>query len=83
MAAPTIGFSRREVHVPCPSCNHSCLLPPSAIARNQFFCSSCGKQLDLKAIFRQLAADNANGAPQVGARRERESKYKSARKARR
>lgn len=79
MSAPTVGFSRREINVPCPACNHTCMLPPSAIARNQFFCSSCGKQLDLKAIFRQMASD---GAPAMNVRREsRDHKYKSARKA--
>lgn len=79
MKTPMIGGGRRELNVTCPSCNYNCLLPPSAIMRNQFFCASCGKQLDLKQLLRQMAGDGPGVG--LGARNDRESRYKSARKA--
>jgi endogenous inhibitor of DNA gyrase (YacG/DUF329 family) len=75
-----VGGGRREISVNCPDCGHVSTLPPSAIVRNQFFCSGCGTKIDLSGIFRQIAAgEGAN----LGARRDRDSRYKSARKARR
>jgi hypothetical protein len=47
--------------------------------RNQFFCSGCGKQLDLKQLLRAMAGDGPSVG--LGARNDRESRYKSARKA--
>jgi len=78
MQARTGGGGRREIAVTCPNCNNPSSVPPSAVVRNSFFCSGCGKPLDLSGVFRQFAQGEA-----VVARRERDSKYKSARKARR
>lgn len=76
------GGGRREITVVCPGCNHPSQIPPSAVARNQFFCSGCGKSLDLSQVFRQLASGEGTAAPPP--RRDRsDSKYKSARKGRR
>ena len=77
MQVRTTG-GRREIAVNCPSCDHPSLVPPSAVVRNSFFCSGCGKPFDLSGVFRQFATGEA-----VVARRERDSKYKSARRARR
>ena len=81
MKPPIIGGGRRELNVTCPACNYNCMLPPSAIMRNQFFCSGCGKQLDLKMLLRQMAGDSPGPGVGLGARNDRESRYKSARKA--
>lgn len=79
------GGGRREIQVTCPSCNHMSQLPPSAVVRNNFFCSRCGKMLDLSNVFRNLTgSEGGGGGTPLNAGRERgESKYKSARKARR
>lgn len=79
MKSPVMGGGRRELNVTCPGCNYTCMLPPSAIMRNQFFCSGCGKQLDLKQLLRAMSGDGPS--PTLGARNDRESRYKSARKA--
>lgn len=77
---PTVSTGRREFSIACPSCNHITQVPPSAIARNSFFCGMCGKSIDLHGIFRQPAGE----APTFSARRDKgTSRYKSARKARR
>ena len=74
------GGGRREIEVICPDCNHPSLLPPSAVVRNQFFCSRCGIPLDLSQLFRTLAV----GAPaQTSGRDQSGPRYKSARKGRR
>ena len=76
------GGGRREIQVVCPSCGHPSQVPPSAVARNSFFCSGCGKSLDLSGVFRQLAEGGTGGPPPP--RRDRgDSRYKSARKGRR
>ncbi len=76
------GGGRREIPVVCPSCSHASSVPPSAVARNSFYCSGCGKPLDLSGIFRQLTQGAGSAAPPP--RRDRsESRYKSARKGRR
>ena len=80
------GGGRREIQVTCPSCNHPSQLPPSAVARNQFFCSRCGKALDLSQVYRQLASGEGNASAatlSTGRREHGGSRYKSARKARR
>ena len=78
------GGSRREIQVVCPGCNHPSQLPPSAVLRNNFFCSGCGKSLDLSQVFRQMGGGEGNGGGSMPVRRDRaDSKYKSARKARR
>jgi len=77
------GGGRREINLVCPSCGHNSQIPPSAVARNNFFCSGCGKSLDLSQIFRQIA-DGSGGAGAPMPRRDRaDSRYKSARKGRR
>ena len=76
------GGGRREINIQCPSCGHPSQIPPSAVARNQFFCSGCGKSMDLSQVFRQVSPEGTTAAPLP--RRDRtESKYKSARKGRR
>lgn len=77
------GGGRREIQVVCPSCNHPSQIPPSAVARNNFFCSGCGKPLDLSQVFRQLAGEGGGGGSVAPRNDRRDSKYKSARKARR
>jgi hypothetical protein len=74
------GGGRREINLVCPSCGHNSQIPPSAVARNNFFCSGCGKSLDLSQVFRQLADGSGGPAPQ---RDRADSRYKSARKGRR
>ena len=76
------GGGRREIHIECPSCQHMSQIPPAAVLRNNYYCSGCGKPIDLSRVFQQMAGD---GAPAGAARggRDRESKYKSARKSRR
>lgn len=78
MRPMTPGAGRREISVSCPNCNHPSQVPPSAVIRNSFFCSGCGKPFDLSNVFRQTSSGEA-----VVARRERDSRYKSARRARR
>jgi hypothetical protein len=56
-------------------------VPPSAVARNSFFCSGCGKALDLSGVFRQMS--EGGGPVQTGGRDRGTSRYKSARKGRR
>lgn len=78
------GGGRREIQVTCPSCSHQSQLPPAAVVRNNFFCSRCGKMLDLSMVFRNLAGGDGPGTGTLTQGRDRgESKYKSARKARR
>ena len=82
---PTMGTGggRREITVTCPECSHQSQIPPSAVARNQFFCGGCGKSLDLSQVFRQLVSPEG-GTSTAAPRRDRaDSKYKSARKGRR
>ena len=76
------GGGRREIPVTCPGCNHTSTVPPAAVARNSFFCSRCGKSLDLSQVFRQLASGEGPVLPPQ--QRDRgNSRYKSARKGRR
>ena len=77
------GGGRREIQVTCPSCSHVSQLPPSAVMRNNFFCSRCGKMLDLSQVFRSLTGDGSSSGTMPQGRDRTESKYKSARKARR
>ncbi len=74
------GGGRREINLVCPGCGHNSQVPPSAIARNNFFCAGCGKSLDLSQVFRQLSNGEGGPAPQ---RDRSDSRYKSARKGRR
>ncbi|MBC8101680.1 MAG: hypothetical protein H7Z41_03735 [Cytophagales bacterium] len=77
------GGGRREIAITCPDCGHQSQIPPSAVARNNFFCSGCGKPLDLSQVFRQLmTGDGASGQATMG-RDRADSRYKSARKGRR
>ena len=83
MAAPIVsGGSRREINIVCSGCDHHSQVPPSAVLRNNFFCSGCGKSLDLSQVFRQFAGEGNTGT-QMPRRDKSDSKYKSARKARR
>lgn len=77
------GGGRREITVMCPSCSHPSQIPPSAVARNSFYCSGCGKALDLSQVFRQIASGEGGAAAPMMRRDRGESKYKSARKGRR
>jgi len=83
MRAFGVGGGRREINVQCPSCGHPSQIPPSAVGRNQFFCSGCGKSLDLSQVFRQVNPDGAVGSAPLPRRDRTESRYKSARKGRR
>ena len=82
MKASFSGGGRREINVTCPNCGHHSQIPPSAIARNNFFCSGCGKPLDLSQVFRQLASGEGTSTT-IGNRDRGTSRYKSARKGRR
>ena len=75
------GGGRREIPILCPGCGFRSSVPPAAVARNAYFCSGCGKSLDLSQALRaQGPVDAAAPLP----RRDRgTSKYKSARKGRR
>lgn len=77
------GGGRREIPIMCPSCGSRSSIPPAAVARNNYFCSGCGKALDLSQAFRPLAAGEESGAPPPPRRDRGNSKYKSARKGRR
>jgi hypothetical protein len=77
------GGGRREIQVVCPSCSHPSQLPPSAVLRNNFFCSGCGKALDLSQVFRAITGEGGTGGSMPVRRDRADSKYKSARKARR
>lgn len=78
----TPGGGRREIPVACPSCGFRSSVPPAAVARNAYFCSGCGKSLDLSQALRPQAPGEEGGAPPP--RRDRgTSNYKSARKRRR
>jgi hypothetical protein len=76
---------RREIVVVCPECQFQSSVPPAALGRNSYFCSSCGKSIDLMSqSFRPSGEAGAPGAFQAGARRDKgSSRYKSARKGRR
>jgi hypothetical protein len=71
--------------VVCPACDFRSTVPATAIGRNQYFCSSCGKAVDLVTqVYRPPATDGAPGQFAAAPRRDRgNSKYKSARKGRR
>jgi hypothetical protein len=61
------GGGRREIALTCPELRTSVPDPPSAVARNQFFCAGCGKPLDLSQVFRQLTTgDGASGQATQG-----------------
>ncbi len=78
----TPGGGRREIPITCPSCGSRSTIPPAAVARNNYFCSGCGKAMDLTQAFRPMAPSEEGAAPPP--RRDRgNSKYKSARKGRR
>lgn len=81
MRSSTGGGGRRELSVTCPSCSHTSQVPYSSVSRNSFFCSGCGKSIDLSQVFRQMAAGEGTAVP--GRRDRGESRYKSARKGRR
>ena len=81
MKASFTGGGRREINVTCPHCGHNSQIPPSAVARNNFFCSGCGKSLDLSQVFRQLTGGET--ATTAMNRDRGASRYKSARKGRR
>ena len=76
---------RREIIVVCPDCKFQSSVPPTAVGRNAYFCSSCGKSVDLLTQSYQPPAPTGDGTgPRPGPRRDRgSSKYKSARKGRR
>jgi hypothetical protein len=74
---------RREIVVVCGSCQFQSSIPPAAISRNSYFCSSCGKAIDLLTQAFRPTGEGAGGFT-AGARRDRgNSRYKSARKGRR
>ncbi|MBC8101836.1 MAG: hypothetical protein H7Z41_04530 [Cytophagales bacterium] len=77
------GGGRREIVIVCPSCQFQSTVPPAAIARNQYFCSSCGKPVDLLSQAFRPVGEGAGGAPFAPRRDKGTSKYKSARKGRR
>lgn len=75
---------RREIIVVCPSCQYQSAVPPAAVSRNSYFCSSCGKSVDLMTQMYRPGGGEGGPAPMAGARRDKgTSKYKSARKGRR
>ncbi|HVK04847.1 MAG TPA: hypothetical protein VM490_15320 [Armatimonadaceae bacterium] len=81
---------RREITVVCPECQFQSTVPPAAVMRNAYFCSRCGKPMDLQAQLLRPgpgpgAAPGAPGGGFAGGpRRDRgSSKYKSSRKGRR
>ena len=71
--------------VTCPSCDARSSVPYAAIARNNYFCSGCGKSLDLQQMVRPAAqADGMVPSLPPPPRRDRNNRnYKSARKGRR
>ena len=76
------GGGRREIVIVCPSCQYQSTVPPAAIARNSYFCSSCGKPVDLLSqAFRPVG--DGTGSTFAPRRDKGTSKYKSARKGRR
>jgi DNA-directed RNA polymerase subunit RPC12/RpoP len=83
--SPGGGAGRREIPVACPDCGFRSTVPPAAVARNAYFCSGCGKSLDLSQAFRPVAPGEAGAAAGMPPpRRDRgTSRYKSARKGRR
>jgi hypothetical protein len=58
------------------------MIPPAAIARNSYFCSSCGKSVDLMSQSFRPTGDGT-GSTFSPPRDKGTSKYKSARKGRR
>ena len=76
------GGGRREIPIVCPFCDSRSSIPPAAVARNAYFCSGCGKSLDLSQVFRNPVT-GAQDAPPPPRRDRGSSKYKSARKGRR
>lgn len=82
LSTPPFVGGRREIVVVCPGCEFRSTVPPAAIGRNAYFCSRCGKALDLQAQLRQQVPTGEGGA--LAPRRDKgTSKYKSARKGRR
>ena len=81
---PFTPGGRREIPVTCPACDFRSTVPPAAVARNAYFCSGCGKSLDLSQALR-LPPPGEGGVPGAPLpRRDRgTSRYKSARKGRR
>ena len=81
------GGGRRELPVTCPSCGARSSVPFAAVGRNNYFCSGCGKSLDLQAMIRASAPagdGTAAAASLPPPRRDRGGRnYKSARKGRR
>ena len=75
---------RREFPVACPSCDARSSVPYAAIARNNYFCSGCGKSLDLQQMVRPASTTGGPVASLPPPRRDRNNRnYKSARKGRR
>jgi len=73
---------RREITIICPECQFQSSVPPAALKRNAYFCSSCGKPIDL--LSQSFRPAEGAGAFTPGARGDRSSsRYKSARKGRR
>ncbi len=75
---------RREIVIVCPDCQFQSSVPPAALKRNAYFCSSCGQSIDLLAQSFRPPGEGGPGGFQAGARRDKgSSRYKSARKGRR
>ena len=82
MRSFTPGGGRREIPITCPHCGFPSTVPPAAVARNNYFCSGCGKALDLTQAFRP--SHSSEGSAPLPVRRDRgHSRYKSSRKGRR
>jgi hypothetical protein len=82
---PPSGGGRREIIVVCPACQFRSSVPPAAVSRNAYFCSKCGKALDLMTQTYRPGGGTEDGdnAPPPPRRDRGTSKYKSARKGRR
>ncbi len=80
---PFTPGGRREISIACPSCGSRSSVPPAAVARNNYFCSGCGKALDLSQALRAPAPGDESGAPPPPRRDRGSSRYKSARTGRR
>jgi uncharacterized paraquat-inducible protein A len=80
---PSFTGGRREIVIICPSCEFRSTVPPAAIARNSYFCSRCGKPVDLLKQTYRPEGSSGDGAYAAPRRDKNTSRYKSARKGRR
>lgn len=82
MNQPPFTGGRREIVIICPGCEFRSTVPPAALARNSYFCSRCGKAVDL--LTQRYRPEGSDEGAFAGPRRDKgTSRYKSARKGRR